>query len=112
MSFKTPLICDRRVYAFKGKWDNPNNDIQENIFYFIREPLTLVPSYNGGREEFKETITICVFGSKPITKGDFIYLQNGTKYRVQNITPNELEPNILVRDMLKPRYESFDIVLM
>ena len=64
MSFKTPILCDRRVYAFKGKWRNPQNDIDENIFYFVKEPLTLVSSYDRGREQFKETITICVFGNK------------------------------------------------
>lgn len=112
MSFKTPIICDRRVYAYKGKWENPQNDIQENIFYFIREPLSLVPSYTNGREELKETITICVFGTKPFVKGDIVHLSNGAKYRVQQITPNELESNIMVRDMLKTRYESTDLVLM
>lgn len=112
MSFKTPILCDRRVYAYKGKWQNPNNDIADNIFYFIKEPLSLVSTYVNGREELKETITICVFGSKPIAKEDVITLNNGTTYRVQQIIPNELESNILVRDMLKPRYESMDLILM
>ena len=111
MSFKTPLLCDRRVYAFKGKWKSPNNDIEENCFYYIKEPLTLVPTYVNGREEVKETLTICVFGTKPFAKEDDFTLQNGTTYRIVNITPNELETNILVRDMLKPRYESVDLQL-
>ena len=58
MSFKTPILCDRRVYDKKGKWKSPNNDHEENIFYFIKENLTLVPSYKNGIEELKETITI------------------------------------------------------
>lgn len=111
MSFKTPIICDRRVYAYKGKWQSPNNDIAENVFYFIKEPLTLVPSYVNGREELKETITICVFGSKPFAKEDKITLANGTTYRIHQIIPNELESNIMVRDMLKTRYESTDLIL-
>ena len=111
MSFKTPIVCDRRVYAFKGKWQNPQQDIAENIFYFIKEPLSMVASFVNGREELKETITICVFGAKPICKEDTITLQNGAIYKVEQIIPNELEPNILVRDMLKPRYESCDLVL-
>ena len=49
MSFKTPIVCDRRVYDKKGKWKSPNNDIAENIFYYIKENLTLVPSYRNGR---------------------------------------------------------------
>ena len=60
MSFITPILCDRRVYALKGKWKSPNNDIEENCFYFIKEPLTLVPSYVNGREELKETINILI----------------------------------------------------
>lgn len=109
--FKTPIICDRRVYDKKGKWKSPNNDIAENIFYFVKEPLTLVPSYRNGREELKETLTITVFGSKQFVKEDEITLDSGVKYRVQQITYNFIEHNILVKDLLKPRVESCDLVL-
>ena len=109
--FKTPIICDRRVYDKKGKWKSPNNDIAENIFYFVKEPLTLVPSYRNGREELKETLTITVFGSKQFAKEDEIALDSGVKYRVQQITYNFIEHNILVKDLLKPRVESCDLVL-
>ena len=111
MSFKTPILCDRRVYAFKGKWRNPQQDIVENIFYFIKQPLTLVPSYVNGREQFKETITICAFGSKPFAKEDKITLDNGVQYKIIEMIPNFYECNILVRDMLKPRIESYDLIL-
>ncbi len=111
MSFKTPILCDRRIYDKKGKWKSPNNDIAENIFYFIKENLTLVPSYRNGREELKETLTITVFGGKPFAKEDEITLNNGVKYRVKQITPNYIEHNVLVTDMLKPRIESCDLVL-
>lgn len=109
--FKTPLFCDRRVYDKKGKWKSPNNDIEENIFYFIKENLTLVPSFINGREELKETLTITVFGGKPIIKEDVIKLNDGKEYRVQQIIPNYIEHNILVVDMLKPRIASMDLVL-
>lgn len=111
MSFKTPILCDRRVYDKKGKWKSPNNDIAENVFYFIKENLTLVPSYKNGREELKETLTITVFGARQFCKDDIITLDNGTKFRVQQIIPNYIEHNILVKDMLKPRIESCDLVL-
>lgn len=110
--FKTPLLCDRRIYDKKGKWRNPNEDLDTNIFYFIKEPLTLVSSYQKGREELKETLTITVFGGKPFCKEDYITLDNGVKYRIQQITPNFVEHNILVKDLLKPRIESMDLVLM
>ena len=111
MSFKTPLLCDRRIYDKKGKWKNPNNDIADNIFYFIKEPLTLTSSYRNGREELVETLTITVFGGKPIAKDDIIVLEDGSKLRVQNIVINYFESNILVKDMLKPRIESIELVL-
>ena len=38
--FKTPILCDRRVYDKKGKWKSPNNDIEENIFYFIKASIS------------------------------------------------------------------------
>ena len=111
MSFKTPLLCDRRVYDKKGKWQNPNQDLAENIFYFVRTPRTLVPSYDNGREELTETMTIVVFGGKPIVKGDLITLETGEKFQVFNITANYFEPNILIKDMLKPRIESLELEL-
>lgn len=111
MSFKTPILCDRRIYDKKGKWKSPNNDIEENIFYFIKEPLTLVPSYANGREQFKETLTITVFGGKPFAKEDSVTLDTGVKYKIQEITYNYIEHNVLVKDMLKPRIESVSLVL-
>ena len=111
MSFKTPILCDRRIYDKKGKWKSPNNDLEENIFYFIKENLTLVPSYRNGREELKETLTITVFGGKPFVKEDVITLDNGTQYRIQTITPSYIEHNVLVMDILKPRIASVDLVL-
>lgn len=110
MSFLTPILCDRRVYDKKGKWQSPNNDFAENIFYFIKES-TLVPSYVNGREQLKEQMTITVFGGKPIVKEDKITLDTGETMRVGQITPNYVEHNVLVADMLKPRIGSMDIVL-
>ena len=111
MGFLTPLLCDRRVYDKKGKWKSPNNDIEENIFYFVKENLSLVPSYVNGREELKETLTITVFGSKAFVKEDIITLDTGAKYRVQQITPIYVEHNVMVTDLLKPRVASVDLVL-
>ena len=63
MSFKTPILCDRRIYDKKGKWRNPNQDIAEPIFYFVQTPRTLEASYDpNGREQLRETLTIVVFG--------------------------------------------------
>ena len=111
MSFLTPVLCDRRVFDKKGKWKSPNNDFEENVFFYIKENLTLVPSYMNGREQLKETMTITVFGGKPIVKDDIITLDTGVDMRVAQITPNYVEHNILVADMLKPRIGSMDIVL-
>ena len=112
MSFKTPIVCDRRIYDKKGTWKSPKQDREEKIFYFIKEPLTYVSGYDSyGREEMKASITIVVFGSKPIIKEDMITLENGMKMKVVNPTINYFESNILVRDMLKPRIESMELVL-
>lgn len=111
MSFKTPIYCDRRIYDKKGKWKSPNQDIEENIFYYVKEPLTLVAEYNNGREELKETITITVFGGKPIAKEDTITLENGVEYKVVNFVVRYIESNILIKDMLKQRIANMDLVL-
>lgn len=109
--FKTPLLVDRRVYDKKGKWKSPNNDIEENVFYFIKENLTIANEYREGREEAVETMTITIFGGKPIAIKDKITLENGTTYEVVGITPIFAEHNILVKDLLKPRIESTELIL-
>lgn len=114
MGFKTPILCDRRIYDKKGVWKKPQQDLHDNIFYFIKEKLTLVPEYKNGREELRETLTITVFGSKPICAKDKIKLNLGgteTEYEVQQVIPNFIEHNPLVVDLLKPRVASMDIVL-
>lgn len=113
MSFKTPILCDRRVYDKRGEWKSPNRDIVENIFYFIKDSLTLTPGYDAnGREELKETLTITIFGGKSIAKEDSIVLEDGTKYKVETIVVNYVEHNVLVKDMLKPRIASMELELM
>ena len=111
MSYKTPILCDRRIYDKRGKWKSHKNDISENIFYFVKEPLTMTPSYENGREQLKETITITVFGGKPISKEDSIWLEDGTEFIIETFEVNYIEHNILVKDMLKPRIASMTIVL-
>lgn len=112
MSFKTPLLCDRRIYDKKGKWKSPIKDYAENIFYFIKTPLTLTPSFdNYNREELKETLSIVVFGSKPFGKEDSITLDNGVTYKIISIVYNYMEINVMVKDMLKPRIESTELEL-
>ena len=111
MSFKTPILCDRRVYDKKGKWFNPLKGLYENIFYFVKEPSTLVATYINGREELKETMTITIFGGKPIAKEDTITLENNSDYKVVGLTIQYVESNVLVKDLLKPRIAQMDLVL-
>ena len=112
MSFKTPILCDRRVYDKKGKWKSPNNDIAENIFYFVKEPLTLVPEWEKGQQILKPTMTITIYGGRQLAIEDEITTDYGKKYRVSQILEvNYIECNILVKDMLKPRIQSTTVVL-
>jgi hypothetical protein len=112
MSFKTPILCDRRIYDKRGKWKSPNNDIAENIFYFIKEPLTLNVQYDSyGREQVSETLSIVVFGGKQFIKEDTVILETGEEYKITNIIVNYAESNIMVKDLLKPRIESMELIL-
>lgn len=108
---KNPFILDRRVYAFKGKWKNPQNDHLENIYYFVSTPLTLATTWENGREEIRPTISITTFGEHAFCEHDIFYLQDGTKFEIGDITNNYFEPNIQVRDMLKPRIENQELTL-
>lgn len=111
MSFKTPILCDRRVYDKKGKWKSPNDDFAENVFYFVKEALTLNPTYRNGREELAESITITIFGGKPFAKEDTIVLADGREYKIVEMKVNYIEESIFLKDMLKQRIESMDLLL-
>lgn len=108
---KNPLFVDRRIYAYKGKWENPNNDFQENIYYFISTPMTLASSWESGREEIRPTIGITVFGEHAFCEHDIVYLQDGTKFEIGGIVNNYFETNVQVRDLLKTRVESQELTL-
>ena len=111
--FKTPIVCDRRIYDKKGKWKSPNNDLVENVFYFVKEPLSLATSYNSrGQQILKETMTITIYGGKQFAIEDEITTDYDKKYRIAEILEvNYIESNILVKDMLKPRIQSTTVVL-
>lgn len=108
---KNCIICDRKIYPFKGKWKNANEDKETTIFYDITRPITLITDYRNGREEVKPTMEIVVFGEHQFCNRDIITLQDGTKLRIDGITPNYMEHSIYVRDILKPKVESILVSL-
>lgn len=110
MSFKTPYICDRRVYDKKAYWKNPNQDETTTLFFFVQQAPTLVPSYNNGLEELKEQVSIVVFGEHQFCVNDNITCL-GKTYLIKEITPNYIEHNILVNDLLKERIGSIQLLL-
>lgn len=105
------FIVDRKIYSFKGSWKNPQQDIETVIYYFVSRPQTFITEWQNGRETIVPQMEITVFGEHPIVKDDIITLDNGSKYKVVEHTLNPYEPNIAVRDMLKPRVESMVLVL-
>lgn len=111
MNGKSALFCNRLVYPFKGSWKNPRNDVKENVYYFISQPVTLVPTFKNGREQLEEQIEITVFGGKPIVIKDIITLQDGNEKMVVGITNNYIETSIYVKDMLKQRIGSQVLIL-
>lgn len=108
--FKTPYLCDRRVYDKKAIWKNPNNDTETKLFFFIQEAPTLVPSYTNGLEELKTQVTIVVFGEHPFCVNDKIHCLH-QDYLIKDIVPNYIENNVLVQDMLKERVGSVQLTL-
>lgn len=112
VTFKNNIYVDRRIFDKKGKWLNPRDkDLPQNIFYFIKEPMTMVEDFEGGRETVRQECTITIFGGKPVAKGDKVVLATGEQFTIKDITPNYYEHNVLVVDMLKQRIASMDLVL-
>lgn len=102
-----PLFVDRRVFDKKGYWKNPQQDISENIYYFISTPKSMSASFDSSRQTIRESLQITIFGEKPIAIRDIITLADGTQYKVAEVpVVNFYEPNILIKDMVKQRIES------
>lgn len=108
---KNPTLCNRKVYEFKGKWKNPKNDYAQTIYYFISTPMTLVSTWENGREQVKSTLGITVFGEHAFCEHDIITLQDGTTFEVHDFTNNYFASNIQIRDMVKQRVESQEVTL-
>lgn len=108
---KNPLLVDRTIYAFKGKWQNPQQDTHTNIYYFISNKPTFSIDYNNGREELKQTLEITCYGEHAFCVNDKVTLQNGEIKEIVGIANNYFEPNIAIRDMVKQRIESQILVL-
>jgi len=108
---KNPLLVDRTIYAFKGTWKNPQQDIKTNVYYFISNKPTFSIEYNNGREEMKQTLEITCFGEHAFCVNDLFALQNGEIKRIVGVANNYFESNIAIRDMLKQRIESQILVL-
>ena len=109
---RVAFLCDRRIFTHKGTWQNPQDDKPQKIFYYVSKPLSLVNEYDEyGKETLVPTISIVIFGGKPICSRDIIVLQDGSKMRVESFTINYFESNILVRDLIKPKIASIELVL-
>lgn len=108
---KNALLVDRTVYSFQGKWQNPRQDVETKIYYFISRPMTLSADYKNGIEQFTPSIEITVCGEHPFANDDKITLHTGETYKIDGITYNYKEHNIAVRDMLKPVIENMVITL-
>lgn len=108
---RNPLLVDRRIYAFKGSWKSPNNDINENVYYFISEKPTLTKSFVNGREQLVQVMEITCFGEHAFCEGDRFTLQTGEEKRIEGIINSYFESNIAIRDMLKQRIESQVLIL-
>jgi hypothetical protein len=95
-------VVDRRTYLYEATWRNPQNDVEEKLFYYYINPLTLTVEYNNGREMVIPIATIGIYGEHNFVVGDKITLNNGMTLQVRNQTFTYREGNIRVRHMLKP----------
>ena len=111
LGHKNPLLVDRTLYAFKGKWQNPQEDLPTNIYYFISQRPTFTNEWENGRETLKQVMEITCFGEHAFCVGDKIVLQTGEEKQIYGIANNYFEANIAVRDLLKQRIESQILVL-
>lgn len=94
-------VVDRRTYLYEATWKNPENDLDEKLFFYYINPLTLSVEFLNGREKVVPIATIGVYGEHHFVVGDKITLNNGMVLQVRNQTFTYREGNIRIRHLLK-----------
>jgi hypothetical protein len=95
-------VVDRRTYLYEATWVNPQTEVEEKLFFYYINPLSLSVEYVNGREKVMPTTTIGIYGEHHFVVGDKITLNNGLVLQVRNQTLTYREGNIRIRHMLKP----------
>lgn len=101
---------DKKLYCYKGTWQDPHNDEPTVFFYYINSPMTLLAKYNGNIESVGSSMSIIVAGEHRFAIGDTVSLETEQgELRIMKMTVNFVQRNMAVRDLLKPRVQ--DIML-
>jgi hypothetical protein len=104
-------VVDRKKYLHKGMWQNPDQDVAHNFYYYFVQPLTMSITNEFNRQMVKPTSVIGIFGKHPFVKGDKLTLENGMVLQITEITFQYFENNIVSRDHLLPKIEEMVVVL-
>jgi hypothetical protein len=104
-------IVDRRIYLYEGKWRNPSNDMDEPIYYYYLQPLTMAIGTDFGKQTVRPTALIGVWGEHHFVKGDLITLHDGMQLQVTEQTFVYREGNIKVRHLLKSKVQETQVQL-
>jgi len=104
-------VVDRRIYLFEGKWQNPDNDNVERIFYYFLQPLTMAVESEFNRQMIRPTCVIGIWGEHHFVKGDKITLHDGLQLQVTEQVFNYKSGNIKVRHLMKSYVQETQVTL-
>lgn len=104
-------VVDKRVYIHEGKWQSPDNDNVERIFYYFIQPLTMTLESEFNRQAIKPTCVIGIWGEHNFVKGDVITLHDGLTLQVTNQTFVYKQGNIKIRHLMKSYVQETQVTL-
>jgi len=99
------ITIDRSKYLHIGKWQNPDNDIEDTIYFYYNANKSYKLDSKFGFQKMKIYSQIGVYGHHPFVKGDLITLQDGkTQLRISSIDEEVLQKiNPRLIQILEPR---------
>ena len=97
-------LVDRATFPFVGKWSRPEDDIEQDIYYYYVENKSYRLSITNRIERINATAIIGVYGYHQFAQHDTITLEDGTELKiVSGITEVKQQVNTRIIHIVKPQ---------
>jgi len=91
---------DKGKYHLIAKWLRPEQDIEDEIYFYYMEPPSIRYAMSNRVEMVSYTATIAVYGEHKFLAKDKIYLPEGFELKIASIRNNYKVVNMRIRHLM------------